>query len=144
MKNIILFAIALFSSLSFSQNIKFEGLVLDTDKLPLEMANVMAVNSSTKAMDAYAITNDKGKFVLNLKANTEYLIKLSYIGMQNKEISITTKGENIAQNVIMDYNGIALNDVEIVREMPVSIKEIPLFIMPIRLNQVPSANLKTC
>jgi len=122
MKNIILFAIALFSSLSFSQNIKFEGLVLDTDKLPLEMANVMAVNSSTKAMDAYAITNDKGKFVLNLKANTEYLIKLSYIGMQNKEISITTKAENIAQNVIMDYNGIALNDVEIVREMPVSIK----------------------
>ena len=56
------------------------------------MANVMAVNSSTKAMDAYAITNDKGKFVLNLKANSDYLIKLSYIGMQNKEISITTKG----------------------------------------------------
>jgi hypothetical protein len=122
MKNLILFATALFSMLSFSQNIKFEGLVFDTDKIPLEMANVMAVNSSTKAMDAYAITNDKGKFVLNLKANTEYLIKLSYIGMQNKEISIATKGENITQNITMDYNGIALNDVEIVREMPVSIK----------------------
>jgi hypothetical protein len=42
--------------------------------------------------------------------------------MQNKEISIATKGENITQNITMDYNGIALNDVEIVREMPVSIK----------------------
>jgi hypothetical protein len=28
------------------------------------MANVMALNSNTKAMDAYAITNDKGNFLL--------------------------------------------------------------------------------
>jgi hypothetical protein len=30
----------------------------------------------TKAMDGYAITNDKGKFVLNLKPNATYTIKL--------------------------------------------------------------------
>jgi hypothetical protein len=42
------------------------------------MANVMPLNSNTKAMDAYAITNDKGKFSLNLKANTPYSIKISF------------------------------------------------------------------
>jgi hypothetical protein len=41
------------------------------------MANVMAVNANTKAMD-YAITNDKGKFSLSLKANTTHLIKISF------------------------------------------------------------------
>ena len=122
MKKITLFTILFITSFSFSQNIRFEGFILDTEKIPVEMANVMAVNSATKAMDAYAITNDKGKFVLNLKSNTDYLIKLSYIGMQNKEISISTKGESITQNITMEYSGIALNDVEIVREMPVSIK----------------------
>ncbi|WP_146870435.1 carboxypeptidase-like regulatory domain-containing protein, partial [Flavobacterium branchiophilum] len=66
--------------------------------------------------------NDKGKFVLNLKANSNYTIKLSFIGMQNKEMTVATKGENIVQNITMEYSGIALNDVEIVREMPVSIK----------------------
>ena len=122
MKKIFLLTILLITSVSFSQNMRFEGFILDTEKVPVEMANVMAVNGTTKAMDAYAITNDKGKFVLNLKSNTDYIIKLSYIGMQNKEITISTKSENISQNITMEYSGIALNDVEIVREMPVSIK----------------------
>ena len=62
----------------------------------------MALNTSTKAMDAYAITNNKGKFVLNLKKNTSYVIKLTFIGMQNKEINITTKEENIIQYISMN------------------------------------------
>jgi hypothetical protein len=86
------------------------------------MANVMAMNQGTKAMDAYAITNDKGKFILNLKPNATYSIKLSYLGMQNKEITITTQSQNIVQNITMETGGIELEGVEIVREMPVSIK----------------------
>ena len=112
----------LLTTLSFSQNIRFEGIILENGKAPLEMANVMAVNQATKGMDAYAITNDKGKFQLNLKANSTYTIKLSYIGMSNKEIVITTNTENITRNITMEAGGIELDGVEIVREMPVSIK----------------------
>ena len=122
MKKILLFITLLLVSSSYAQNIRLEGIVQDVGKAPLEMANVMAVNQTTKAMDAYAITSDKGKFVLNLKANTSYAIKLSYIGMQNKEITVTTKSENIVQNITMESGGIELAGVEIVREMPVSIK----------------------
>lgn len=119
----ILVLIALVSvSISTAQNIRLDGLVQDNAKLPLEMANVMAVNQTTKAMDAYAITTDKGKFTLNLKAKTTYIIKLSYLGMQNKEVTVTTQAENIVQNITMETGGIELDGVEIVREMPVSIK----------------------
>ena len=119
----ITFLLSLFSiSLSFSQNVRFEGIVLENGKAPLEMANVMAVNQATKGMDAYAITNDKGKFLLNLKANSTFTIKLSYIGMSNKEITVTTTTENSTQNITMEAGGIELDGVEIVREMPVSIK----------------------
>ena len=118
----ITFLLLFFVTLSFSQNVRFEGVVLETGNAPLEMANVMAVNQATKGMDAYAITNDKGKFVLNLKPNATYTIKLSYIGKQSKEITISTKTESISQNIIMESSGIELDDVEIVREMPVSIK----------------------
>ncbi|MFM2010457.1 MAG: hypothetical protein RLZZ479_848, partial [Bacteroidota bacterium] len=120
-KLLVCFALVLFAT-GYAQNVRFEGIVLDTGKAPLEMANVMAVNQTSKAMDAYAITSDKGKFILNLKANTSYTIKLSYIGMQNKEISVNTKSENIIQNITMESGGIELAGVEIVREMPVSIK----------------------
>ena len=122
MKKITFLFTLLLSAISFSQNIRFEGVILESGKAPLEMANVMAVNQATKGMDAYAITNDKGKFVLNLKSNSTYTIKLSYIGMQNKEITVVTKSENIAQNITMEAGGIELDGVEIVREMPVSIK----------------------
>jgi hypothetical protein len=71
--------------------------------------------SSHKAMDAYAITTDKGN--IDLKPNSTYVIKLSYLGMQNKEITVVTKAENDAKH----HHGIWRNEldgVEIVREMP--------------------------
>ena len=122
MKYLLALFLLLTTSTIFSQNIRFEGVVQDNEKAPLEMANVMAINQGTKGMDAYAITNDKGKFVLNLKPNATYSIKLSYLGMQNKEITIATETQNITQNIVMENGGIELDGVEIVREMPVSIK----------------------
>jgi hypothetical protein len=122
MKNILVFVILLMTSLCVAQTVRFDGFIQDGKKNPLEMANVMAVNTVTKAMDSYGITNDKGKFQLTLKPNTSYSIKISYLGMKSKEIAISTQTANIAQNIVMDDAGIELEGVEIVREMPVSIK----------------------
>ena len=122
MKNQYLFLFFFITSFSFAQSIKFEGLITDSKAAGLEMANVMAINKATKAMDAYAITNDKGKFLLNLKPNTAYNIKISYLGMQNKELEITTTSENSIKSIALEEGGIELDGVEIVREMPVSIK----------------------
>ncbi|WPO80559.1 carboxypeptidase-like regulatory domain-containing protein [Flavobacterium sp. KACC 22761] len=122
MKNIFLFVIFLMTSISFAQTVRFDGIIQDEQKNPLEMANIMAVNNATKAMDSYGITNDKGKFQLTLKPNTSYTIKISYLGMKSKEMAISTNTENIVQNIVMDGAGIELEGVEIVREMPVSIK----------------------
>lgn len=120
--NKLLYFFLFLSSFSFAQTIRYEGNVLDDKKTPLEMANVMAVNQANKAVDAYAITNDKGKFVLNLKTNATYTIKFTYLGMKNKEITVATKTENISETITLEQGGIQLDDVEIVREMPVSIK----------------------
>jgi len=110
-----------FSSFVNAQNIRLEGLVVDSNAAGLEMANVMAINQATNGMDSYAITNDKGKFQLSLKANTAYKIKVSFIGFQAKEIELKTGSENMNQNIMMQ-EGVALDEVEIVHEMPVSIK----------------------
>ncbi|MBC7525296.1 MAG: carboxypeptidase-like regulatory domain-containing protein [Flavobacterium sp.] len=119
MKKQYLFLFFFITSFSFAQSVKFEGLITDSKATGLEMANVMAVNKTTKAMDSYAITNDKGKFLLNLKPNTAYNIKISYLGMQNKELEFSTTSE---KSIALDEGGIELDGVEIVREMPVSIK----------------------
>ena len=120
MKYYLLIFFLFVTTLSFSQNIRFEGTVKDSTGLGLEMANVMAVNNETKTMDAYAITNEKGKFALNLKANTNYQIKSSYIGFQTYEKAIKTTSENTIFDIKMSQ-GVQLNNVEVVYEMPVSI-----------------------
>jgi hypothetical protein len=112
----------LFSAAAICQNVRFEGTIQDNNGAALEMANVMAVNNTTKAMDSYVITNDKGKFSLVLKPNTAYTVKVSYLGMQTKELAVTTKTENQTQNITLEAGGIDLEGVEIVNEMPVSIK----------------------
>jgi hypothetical protein len=121
MNKILCFVAFLLTSVSFSQSVRFDGFIQDEQKNPLEMANIMAVNSATKAMDSYGITNDKGRFQLTLKPNASYIVKISYLGMKSKEINLSTKTENIVQNIVLDGAGIELEGVEIVREMPVSI-----------------------
>lgn len=117
----LLLLFSLFAVNAFSQSIRFDGIVSDSKGVPLEMANVMAVNQSTKAVDGYSITNDKGRFQLGLKANTTYSLKVSYIGYKALEITITTEKENITKMLTLQ-EGEMLDQVEIVREMPVSIK----------------------
>lgn len=122
MKKIILLLALIASISTFSQNVRFEGIIKDTTNVPLEMANVMAVNKATKAVDAYSITNDKGKFLLNLNPNAVYNVRITFLGLKTKNLTIETKTENIVQNVILSADANELAAVEIVREMPVSIK----------------------
>lgn len=105
-----------------AQTIRFEGIVKDTTNTPLEMANVMAVNQATKAVDAYSITNDKGRFQLNLKPDATYNVRFSFLGLKTKNLPVITKGENITQNITLIADANQLSEIEIVKQMPVSVK----------------------
>ena len=122
MKKTLSLLTLLFSIFSFSQSLKMEGVVQDSLKKPIEMANVMAVNLNTKTMDSYGITNDKGKFILTLKPNATYSIRVSFIGFKPRDLTLVTQTENITKNIELQSGGIDLDGVEIVQEMPVTIK----------------------
>lgn len=122
MKKYILLVLLFCSSFFYAQSIKFDGVIQDSIKKPLEMANVMAINTLTKAMESYGITNEKGKFSLSLSANNTYLVTVSYIGFQSKSLTIVTTNENISKTIVLESGDINLEGIEIVQEMPVSIK----------------------
>lgn len=121
MKKILLGLLLLCSAVGFSQTIKFEGVIKDSTGVALEMANIMAVNKANNTMESYAITDDKGRFSLTLKPNTNYGIKASYIGYNTYEEAITTTLANVTRNITMQA-GIELKELEIVHEMPVTVK----------------------
>ena len=92
------------------------------DLSKLEEIILASRDKAMKTKEFTELDNLKNLFILNLNANATYNIKLSYLGMQNKEITVTTQTQNITQNITMESGGIDLEGVEIVREMPVSIK----------------------
>lgn len=120
MKQLYFVALFFVTTIAFSQNVKFEGTIKDTTGLALEMANIMAVNQTTKAMDGYSITNEKGRFQILLNPNTTYDVKVSYVGFQPYETTIKTGTEPIVKNIVLK-EGTMLKELEIVKEMPVSI-----------------------
>lgn len=117
LKLTILFAFVV--SMAYAQ-IKLQGVVKDSIGEPLELANVVAINQATSALESYGITNDKGKFILNLSKNTTYKLQVSYIGMKTYEDVIATTTENIDKPITLVSDN-ALDAVELTYEMPVTI-----------------------
>ncbi len=119
--NNIFIVLLLFASISISAQIKVEGVVKDTVGAPLELANIIAINQETKMLDSYGITNDKGRYKLNLKINTSYKLQVSYIGLKTFEEIISTQEKDIIKNFSLHADN-TLDEVELTYEMPVTIK----------------------
>ncbi|MCL6268134.1 TonB-dependent receptor [Flagellimonas myxillae] len=124
-KNITPILLALLMLLGVSataQKITLVGTVRDTLQNPLEMANVVAVNQSNQALDGFGITNSDGLFRLHVKANTEYLVKISYLGFKPKEIPVSTMEQDLQLDVTLHPQAENLEEVEVVYEIPVTVK----------------------
>lgn len=107
-------------SQSFAQ-IKLEGVVKDSIGSPLELANVIAINQESNKLESYAITNEQGRFKLNLGKNATYKVQISYIGMKTADAIITAKEADINRDFTLQYDN-ALDEIELTYEMPVTIK----------------------
>ncbi|OQD43832.1 TonB-dependent receptor [Croceivirga radicis] len=112
----------LFTVGALAQNITLKGMVKDSLQNPLDMANVMAVNQDGQALDGFGITSPEGKFQFNVKANATYVIRVSFLGFTTKEIPLTTTTQDVDLDVVLYESAESLDEVEVVYEIPVSIK----------------------
>uniref|UniRef100_UPI004048E607 carboxypeptidase regulatory-like domain-containing protein n=1 Tax=Polaribacter sp. TaxID=1920175 RepID=UPI004048E607 len=120
MKHIYIIVLFFITTVSYSQ-IKLEGVVRDSLKIPLELANIVAINQETNGLESYAITDEKGNFSLKLSKNTTYNIQVSYIGQKTFKDIVSTKEINIRKDYTLFPDNL-LDEVEIVYEMPVLVK----------------------
>ena len=120
MKKIFLLIILLFNSVVYSQ-VRFEGVITDSMGNTIMGANVIAVEKDTQVLDGFGISNDTGFYRISLKKNTNYNIKVSFIGFKQVEFDLNIS-EVFEKNIILHQQAEALDEVEIVYEMPVTIK----------------------
>ncbi|RKR07743.1 carboxypeptidase-like protein [Maribacter vaceletii] len=122
MEKILIGFLIFFSLFASAQKITIEGVVTDSLGSALEMANVVAINIETKGLDGFGITNPEGKYKINVKANTMYNLRFSYLGFEPKEYTISVAESDIQKNTILVEQAENLDEVEVVYEMPVTVK----------------------
>ncbi|MFD1017466.1 carboxypeptidase regulatory-like domain-containing protein [Winogradskyella rapida] len=120
MKNILtlLFSIVVMSS--FAQ-VKMQGIVRDSIGEPLELANIIAINKTSNALESYAITDANGKYMISLGENGSYSIQVSYIGLKSVDALVETQEADITKDFEMFADNM-LDAVELTYEMPVTVK----------------------
>lgn len=118
LKITLLLLLAVFSSYA---QLKFEGVVVDSLKTPLELANVVAINQETSALESYGITNSEGQFKLKLGKNQSYRIQISYVGMETMNDSLLTKTEDVFKTYTLRAEN-TLDEVVLNYKIPVKVK----------------------
>jgi len=121
MKNLLVIALFCVTLTNFAQ-IQIQGVVKDSIGNPLELANVIAMNKATNALEAYAITNEQGKYKLAVSKNQEYKIQVSYLGMKTFEEEISIGEENLSRDFSLAPDSNSLEAVEMTYEMPVVVR----------------------
>ena len=101
--------------------INLTGIVKDSIGAPLEMGNVIALDTVAKRIASYGFTDANGSFKLELARNTTYNIKISYVGFKEISEFIRTGDKDITKNYTMVEDNM-LDGINIVSKMPVRIK----------------------
>ena len=119
MKKILVIAIFMVTCITTAQ-VKLTGIVKDSIGTPLEMANVIAIDDVSKAIASYGFSDAKGFYRLDLKNNTSYTVKISYIGFKEISTIVKTTTADIVKNFTMKEDNM-LDGINIVTKMPVTI-----------------------
>jgi hypothetical protein len=124
MQKFLLAVLLLFTVSLSAQTINVRGFIKDSIGEPLELANVIATVQSSGAIESYAITNYQGKYQLDLPKNNTYILRASFLGYETKEqvLTVAEDAQNMNLDFVLNSQASELDGVEIVYEMPVTVK----------------------
>ena len=85
---------------------------------------MIASIKSSGETESYGITNHQGRYQLDLPKGDTYVLKASFLGYehQQKTVEVTSDSKSIELDFVLNPQASQLDDVELVYEMPVTIK----------------------
>ncbi|WJS93691.1 carboxypeptidase-like regulatory domain-containing protein [Flavobacterium johnsoniae] len=111
-------------SVSFSQTKNLGGVVSDDTNKPLESTNVIAKPLQEKASLKFAITDNKGRYKLELENNVKYEITVSYIGFIEEVFILEVGSDKISHDFKLKPSGEDLKEIVIKHEFkPIVVKK---------------------
>jgi hypothetical protein len=103
-----------------AQKVVVQGKVLDSLSTPLELANVIAIRKNSGAIASYGITDEQGRYKLNLEKDSLYTLRASYLGFKTWEEEFRAIN-NQNKNIRLQPSANQLDGVTVVEDFPVTI-----------------------
>lgn len=121
MKTHLLIIIFFFSAFQLSsQEVRIEGSVVDSLEKPIEMANILALQKDGGSMVSFAISDQEGRFRIDIPQGEEILLKISYLGFRTEEIVLLPGViENKPLHVVLLEDEELLQAVDLTYQIPV-------------------------
>ena len=121
-RSIFTFLLGLFTISFYGQTYEISGVVTDNLTNTLPYTNILAKPISSEIEMAFAITDEQGRYKLELRKNELYTVTVSYLGFQpvNFEIKLT---ENVIKNIQLQPATNQLEEVIIIQKQPVIVKQ---------------------
>lgn len=108
MKKQVLNMILLLMCTNILSQITYKGVVVDTEKQPISLANVILYDSISDKLIDGVTTDDKGEFRLKVKEKTSFFIEISFLGFKTKKINVIT---NDLGNIVLEEDTSLLKEV---------------------------------
>ena len=100
-----------------------KGQTRDTTLAPIPYANVLAIDTATKNMEAFAVTDATGSFQLRLQAGKVYELQATFVGYMPYSQIIRLQAAPQQPYVILLKEAVnQLDGVTVVAEMPVLVR----------------------
>lgn len=124
MNRLFIFFLFFFSTTIFCQIHKITGLISNENNIPLESANIIAKPLTEKATLKFAIADNKGRYRLDLDANVNYEITVSYIGYKDEVLIVAPNSTLTTKDFKLESTGEILKEIIIKHEYtPIIIKK---------------------
>ena len=124
LKSIFLVYLFTLPVLAGAQTIELSGIVKDSIGNPLELANIIATDVGTNTLEGYGITDVKGRYKLDLTRGKSYELRVSFLGFKHvvEPYTVTDGSTDAVKNFTLVEDSNKLDDVELVYEIPVTVK----------------------
>ena len=106
-----------------AQEVQLRGVVIDS-LAPLGFANVIATDAESGKLAGYSITNNDGRYAFSLNSEASYILRASFLGYetQEKRLNVGADIDALTLDFTLRAETAQLDGVEIVYEMPVTVK----------------------
>lgn len=122
-KNIAFLLLCLCTTFCFAQELSISGTIVDTNDVPIELANVVLFDVENSEVIKGTSTDAKGFFIINNLEVKAYIVKISFIGFKPYEQKLILTGDLDLKTVQLEDDVDSLDEVTITVKKPTVKKE---------------------